>query len=123
MTVDRSIETKDLTDHALEAMARIVRDWDATAYEVTKAGDSPELRCEDGGYAGVGVYSYRPWITDQHIDLLRWYIEVHKPPVGALFHRLLETVSERYHLDYDQAMCFVGEACNAGGLPNPDEEQ
>ena len=68
------------------------------------------------------MYGYRPWISNQDIDLLRWYVEVHKPPIGALFEGLLEAVSERFDLDYDQAMRFVSESISAGGLPNPEEE-
>lgn len=122
MTVDRGTETSVLTDRALDAMARIVRDWDATAYEVAEAEDSSELRRERGGHDGLGVYSYRPWITDQDIDLLRRYVEAHKPPVDALFYTLLEAVSERFDLDSDQAIRFVSESCSAGGLANPDEQ-
>ena len=122
------VSEKEVTDRALKAMARIVRDWDATSYEVAKRSEvlpkssDEELRIEPGGYAGLGVFSYRPWITDQDIDALRAYLEIHRPSVGAMFHRLAEAVAERYRLDHDEALRYIRESCNAGGFPNPEEE-
>ena len=41
---------------------------------------------------------------------------------AALFNRLVDVVAEAYELSYQQAMRFIQEGCNAGGLPNPEEE-
>ena len=45
-----------------------------------------------------------------------------KDDAAALFDRLVGAVAEEYELNYDEAMGYIREACNAGGLPDPEEE-
>jgi len=35
---------------------------------------------------------------------------------------LVGAVAEEHELNYDEAMGFIRESCNAGGLPDPEEE-
>jgi hypothetical protein len=41
---------------------------------------------------------------------------------ATLFARLVIATAQEFELDYDEAMQFIGKACNAGGWPDKEEE-